>query len=72
MAFRWSGHDGSVAFRCTLPPRVDRIARSAVELPFDRLYGNFGGVVDADARAIVRASADRYMAWVRGDFDHLT
>lgn len=51
---------------------VDRVARKAIERPFDRLYGNFGGVIDTDARAVVRRSADRYMAWVRGDFDHLT
>jgi hypothetical protein len=48
------------------------VANAVADLPFDRLYGNFGGVVDADARAIVRSSADRYMAWVRGDIDHLT
>ena len=26
----------------------------------------------SDAAGWVRRSADRYMAWVRGDFDHLT
>lgn len=69
----------TVSFMRSFPNRlplsgavVDRVARTVIELPFDRLYGNFGGVVDADAHAIVRASADRYMAWVRGDFDHLT
>jgi glyoxylase-like metal-dependent hydrolase (beta-lactamase superfamily II) len=51
---------------------VDRLARRALELPFDRLYGNFGGVVDHDAHGVIRRSADRYMAWVRGDFDGLT
>jgi glyoxylase-like metal-dependent hydrolase (beta-lactamase superfamily II) len=52
---------------------VDRVADSATERPFDRLYGNFDGdVVAADARAVVRRSADLYMTWVRGDFDHLT
>ena len=25
-----------------------------------------------DARRIIRFSADRHMAWVRGDYDHLT
>ncbi len=52
---------------------VDRVANKAIERPFDRLYGNFSdGLVDTDARAVVRRSADRYMAWVRGDYDHLT
>jgi hypothetical protein len=41
-------------------------------MPFDRLYDNFGGTIDADARAIARRSCDRYMGWVRGDYDHLT
>lgn len=74
------GPDGrTVSFMRSYPNRlplsgavVDRVANAVSDLPFDRLYGNFGGVVDADARAIVRSSADRYIAWVRGDFDHLT
>jgi hypothetical protein len=74
------GPDGrTVSFLRSYPNRlplsaavVDRIARSALRLPFDRLYGNFGGVVDRNAHAVIRQSADRYMAWVRGDFDHLT
>lgn len=51
---------------------VDRVATAAIAHPFDRLYGNFGGVIPSDARAIVRRSADRHMAWVRGDYDDLT
>ncbi|WP_308468623.1 MBL fold metallo-hydrolase [Rathayibacter soli] len=51
---------------------VERVARASLELPFDRLYGNFGGVVDADAHDVIRRSARRYAAWVRGDFDQLT
>ena len=74
------GPDGrTVSFLRSYPNRlplsaavVDRIARSALELPFDRLYGNFGGVVERDAHAVIRQSADTYMAWVRGDFDQLT
>lgn len=74
------GPDGrTVSFLRSYPNRlplsaavVDRIARSALALRFDRLYGNFGGVVERDAHAVIRHSADRYMAWVRGDFDHLT
>ena len=75
------GPDGkSVSFMRSFPNKipmsaavVDRVANTVTERPFDRLYGNFDGdVVDPDARAVVRRSADRYMAWVRGDFDHLT
>jgi glyoxylase-like metal-dependent hydrolase (beta-lactamase superfamily II) len=51
---------------------VDRVAIATIAHPFDRLYGNFGGVIPRDARAVVRRSADRHVAWVRGDFDHLT
>lgn len=51
---------------------VDRVANASTRRPFDRLYGNFGGTIDTHASAVVRRSADRHMAWVRGDFDHLT
>jgi glyoxylase-like metal-dependent hydrolase (beta-lactamase superfamily II) len=51
---------------------VERITRAVEVLEFDRLYDNFGKTVDADARAATRRSADRYIGWVRGDFDHLT
>jgi hypothetical protein len=51
---------------------VDRITRAVEVLEFDRLYDNFGKTVDTDARAAARRSADRYIGWVRGDFDHLT
>ncbi len=51
---------------------VERITRAVEVLEFDRLYDNFGKTVDSDARAAVRRSADRYVGWVRGDFDHLT
>jgi hypothetical protein len=51
---------------------VERITRAVEVLPFERLYDNFGKTVDTDARAAVRRSADRYIGWVRGDFDHLT
>jgi glyoxylase-like metal-dependent hydrolase (beta-lactamase superfamily II) len=51
---------------------VDRVATATIAHPFDRIYGNFGGVIPWDAHAVVRRSADRHMAWVRGDFDHLT
>jgi hypothetical protein len=54
------------------PAVVERIARAAEHSEFDRLYDNFGHGIDTDARAAVRRSADRYIAWVRGDHDDLT
>jgi hypothetical protein len=54
------------------PAIVERISRAAQQLPFDRLYDNFGRGIDSDARGAVRRSADRYIAWVRGDHDDLT
>jgi hypothetical protein len=51
---------------------VQRIAGAVEGLGFARLYDNFGNTVDGDASEAVRRSADRYAAWVRGDFDHLT
>lgn len=74
------GQDGKwVSFARSFPNHiplsaavVDRVAIAATAHPFDRLYGNFGLVIPTDARAIVRRSADRHMAWVRGDFDATT
>jgi hypothetical protein len=54
------------------PAVVERITRGALELGFDRLYDNFGRTIDSDASGAVRRSADRYIAWVNGEFDHLT
>jgi metallo-beta-lactamase superfamily protein len=51
---------------------VAKVADRVLQLEFDRLYDNFGGQVLIDACGWVRRSADRYIAWVRGDFDHLT
>lgn len=51
---------------------VQRIAAQVQTMTFDRLYNNFGDVVPVDAQRIVRESADRHAAWVRGDYDHLT
>jgi glyoxylase-like metal-dependent hydrolase (beta-lactamase superfamily II) len=51
---------------------VETVAARVLALDFDRLYDNFGGRVTADAAAWVRRSAERYVRWVRGDFDHLT
>lgn len=51
---------------------VRRIARHVSRYEFDRLYGNFGGGVPSDASAVVQRSAERYAAWVDGEYDHLT
>jgi len=51
---------------------VRRIADHVSRYDFDRLYGNFGGCVPRDARAAVLRSAERYAAWVDGEYDHLT
>jgi hypothetical protein len=51
---------------------VAKVADRVLQIDFDRLYDNFGGKVRSDAGQWVRRSADRYVAWVRGDFDHLT
>jgi glyoxylase-like metal-dependent hydrolase (beta-lactamase superfamily II) len=54
------------------PAVVERITGAVMQLPFDRLYDNFGRTIEAGAAAAVRRSADRYSGWVRGDFDRLT
>lgn len=71
--------DGTASFLRSYPNRiplsgavVQRLADATDALVFDRLYNNFGSSIKADARAVVRFSADRHAAWVRGDFDHLT
>ena len=54
------------------PAVVQRITRAAEALGFERLYDNFGRVIERDAAGAVRRSADRYAAWVSGEFDYLT
>jgi hypothetical protein len=54
------------------PAVVQRITRAVTELPFDRLYDNFGRGIDTGASAAVSRSAERYSAWAQGDFDELT
>jgi hypothetical protein len=51
---------------------VDRVARALDPFEYDRLYNNFGSTIPVDAKSVVRRSADRHAAWVRGDYDHLT
>lgn len=69
----------SVSFLRSYPNRiplsgavVQRIAAQVEELPFDRLYNNFGAALPSGAKQIVRSSADRHAAWARGDHDDLT
>jgi hypothetical protein len=54
------------------PAVVQRITRAVTQLPFDRLYDNFGRAIERGAAAAVSRSADRYSGWVQGDFDELT
>jgi hypothetical protein len=54
------------------PAVVERMTRAVTQLPFDRLYDNFGKTIDAGASAAVRRSADRYCGWARGEFDQLS
>jgi len=43
-----------------------------VKFKFDRLYGNFDDFLGFRAKRIVRFSANRHIAWIKGDFDDLT
>ena len=54
------------------PAVVQRITGAVTQLPFDRLYDNFGRGVETDAAGAVSRSAARYCGWVQGDFDQLT
>jgi glyoxylase-like metal-dependent hydrolase (beta-lactamase superfamily II) len=48
---------------------VRRIVEAVRPYTFDRIYGGWWEpVIRADARAILERSADRYVAWLRGDF----
>lgn len=69
----------TVSFMRSYPNRLPlsaavvlRIAGQVQGLQFDRLYNNFGAAVPKDAKRVIRYSADRHAAWVRGDYDHLT
>lgn len=71
--------DGTASFMRSYPNKiplsaavVDRIATEVCKLLFDRLYNNFSEVIAEDANHMVRWSADRYMSWIFGDYDHLT
>jgi hypothetical protein len=49
---------------------VQRIVNRLEPYEYDRLYGLTGGVLHSDAKAAVRRSAERYIAWVSGANDH--
>ena len=51
---------------------VRRVADRLLALDFDRVYDNVGGRVLDEAHTWVERSAERYVGWVRGDFDHVT
>src|SRR5699024_8187630 len=71
--------DGWVTFMRSFPNYlplsaavVRRIAASVDDLEFDRMYGNFGQHIPHGAHRAVQTSAERYAAWVSGEYDHLT
>lgn len=51
---------------------VRRIAAQVEGLHVDRLYNNFGAVVPAEAKAVVRRSAERHAEWTDGLHDDET
>ncbi len=51
---------------------VERIVKRANTFDYDRMYGNVNNRILTDAHAVVERSAERYISWVRGEFDHLT
>jgi hypothetical protein len=54
------------------PAVVERITSALEQVPFDRLYDNFGHSIESGAAAAVSRSGERYTRWVRGEFDPLT
>ncbi|MBM7788444.1 MBL fold metallo-hydrolase [Tenggerimyces flavus] len=67
---------GSASFMRSFPnmiplsqAAVRKIVANLEPYEYDRLYSNFGTVVRPNAKAGVKASAERYLAWIRGDFD---
>jgi len=53
-------------------PVVGRIAAAVSDLRYEQIWSNFGNAITARAAATVQRSAERHIAWVRGDFDDLT
>ncbi len=70
--------DGNVSFQRSYPnlipmsPRgVRRILDGFDRHPYRRLYDNFAGRIADDALSTVRFSANRYLAWIAGEYDEL-
>lgn len=65
---RWASFMYSYPNLLPLPPKkVQRIVESVEPYAYDRLYESFGGVMDGDAKAKVRASAERYIRCLQDD-----
>ena len=54
------------------PAVVARILATLEPFEYDRLYGNFKNTIPGEARGIVRRSAERHAAWLRGEHDDET
>ncbi|RJQ68520.1 hydrolase [Pseudonocardiaceae bacterium YIM PH 21723] len=70
--------DGWVTFMRSYPNQIPlspglvrRIVDRLEPYEFDRIYGLLGGITRADAKNVVRRSADRYIAWITGAHDQL-
>jgi hypothetical protein len=48
------------------PAVVHRLVTAIEPLPYERIYDNFGRMIESEAAAAVARSADRYTAWVAG------
>lgn len=71
--------DNYVTFMRSYPNRIPlsaavvrRIADQVKDWQYERIYANFGDVAGPDASARVQYSAQRYIDWVSGAYDHLT
>ncbi len=51
---------------------VQRIADDLGRLRFEGVVGNFNNRIETEGHESIQRSAERHIAWVRGDFDHLT
>jgi len=54
------------------PAVVTRILNALDDFEYERVYGNFANSIALDGRRVVRWSAARHCAWVRGEHDGLT
>lgn len=51
---------------------VQRISDDLGRLRFDAIVGNFNNKIADNGAESVKRSAERHIAWIRGDYDHLT